>query len=96
MTPGRSACGGSDPGLPPSLRVGRDRDPNPADELVVTDIVPARDELIGRGVEVSEIRHVNTDGWQPGPSPTRGKYEPYAEFADPDGNSWMLQEVPAP
>ncbi|HEY3629593.1 MAG TPA: VOC family protein [Jatrophihabitantaceae bacterium] len=62
--------------------------------LVVTDIVAARDELIGRGVEVSEIRHVDADGWHAGPSPTRGKYESYAEFADPDGNSWMLQEVP--
>jgi predicted enzyme related to lactoylglutathione lyase len=64
--------------------------------LVVSDIGAARDELIGRGVEVSEIRHVNADGWQPGPSPARGKYESYAEFADPDGNSWLLQEVPAP
>jgi len=35
-------------------------------------------------------------GWQPGPSPGRGKYESFADFKDPDGNTWVLQEVPAP
>src|SRR6266536_2780851 len=55
--------------------------------LVVADIVAARDELVGRGVDVSEIRHMGPDGWQPGPSPARGKFESYADFADPDGNT---------
>ncbi|HEY7048732.1 MAG TPA: glyoxalase superfamily protein [Jatrophihabitantaceae bacterium] len=63
--------------------------------LVVADIVAARDELVGRGVEVGEIRHMGPDGWQPGPHPGRGKYESFADFEDPDGNTWVLQEVPA-
>ena len=63
--------------------------------LIVTDIVAARAELVGRGVEVSDIRHMGPDGWQPGPSPGRGKYESFADFKDPDGNTWVLQEVPA-
>ena len=64
--------------------------------LVVTDIVAAREELVSRGVEVSDIRHFDREkgSWQPGPDPARGKYGSYADFADPDGNTWVLQEVP--
>jgi catechol 2,3-dioxygenase-like lactoylglutathione lyase family enzyme len=60
--------------------------------LVVTDIIAARDELHGRGVEVSEIRHMTPRGWQPGVDPTRADYGSFADFADPDGNTWVLQE----
>jgi len=62
--------------------------------LVVTDIEATRDELVGRGVEVGEIRHFDrTDpGWRSGPHPEHGDYESFAEFADPDGNTWVLQE----
>jgi catechol 2,3-dioxygenase-like lactoylglutathione lyase family enzyme len=60
--------------------------------LVVTDIVAAREELIGRGVEVGDVRHIENGEWQPGPAPGRGNYESYADFADPDGNRWVLQE----
>lgn len=60
--------------------------------LVVTDIVDARDELVGRGVEVSEIRHMSATGWQPGPHPKRADYGSFADFSDPDGNTWVLQE----
>lgn len=60
--------------------------------LVVTDIVDARDELVGRGVEVSEIRHMSATGWQPGPHPERADYGSFADFSDPDGNTWVLQE----
>ena len=62
--------------------------------LVVTDIVAARDELVGRGVEVSEIRHFDRAAgeWQPGPDPERSDYNSFADFADPDGNTWVLQE----
>ena len=63
--------------------------------LVVTDIVAARDELVGRGVEVGEIRHLGPDGWGPGPDPAHQKYNSFADFSDPDGNTWILQEVPA-
>ena len=62
--------------------------------LVVEDIVAARDELVGRGVAVSEIRHMGQGGWEPGPHPGHGRYESFADFQDPDGNTWVLQEVP--
>ena len=61
--------------------------------LVVTDIEAARAELVGRGVEVGEIRHMTPDGWQPGPDPEHARYNSFADFADPDGNTWVLQEV---
>ena len=66
--------------------------------LVVTDIVAARDELVGRGVEVSDVRHMSPEGWKPGPHPERSDYESFADFSDPDGNTWVLQERkdPAP
>ena len=60
--------------------------------LVVTDIEAARTELVGRGVEVSEIRHMTPDGWQPGRDPNRADYNSFADFSDPDGNTWVLQE----
>ncbi len=60
--------------------------------LVVTDIVAAREELVGRGVEVSDVRHIEDGEWRPGPDPERRNYQSYADFADPDGNTWVLQE----
>ena len=64
--------------------------------LVVDDIEAARAELVGRGVAVSEIRHMGPGGWQPGPDPERRDYGSFADFADPDGNTWVLQEVRRP
>ena len=61
--------------------------------LVVTDIVAARDDLVKRGVEVSEVRHLESGTWVPGPHPQRANYESFAQFNDPDGNAWVLQEV---
>jgi catechol 2,3-dioxygenase-like lactoylglutathione lyase family enzyme len=60
--------------------------------LVVTDIDAVRDELRGRGVEVSDIRHMGAGGWQPGVDPERRDYASFADFSDPDGNTWILQE----
>jgi catechol 2,3-dioxygenase-like lactoylglutathione lyase family enzyme len=60
--------------------------------LVVTDIEAAHAELTGRGVPVSGIRHITENGWTPGVHPKRGDYESFADFADPDGNTWVLQE----
>jgi len=60
--------------------------------LVVTDIVAARDELVGRGVAVGEVRHIAGGEWASGPHPERGDYNSFADFADPDGNTWVLQE----
>jgi len=64
--------------------------------LVVSDIEAARAELIGLGVEVSEVFH-RAVGEAPrrGPHPQRQTYSSYATFSDPDGNGWLLQEVTA-
>ena len=68
--------------------------------LVVSDIQAARDELIGRGVQVSEVFHEGEGGARfhdpgrlSGPSPDRSTYGSFAEFSDPDGNTWLLQEI---
>ena len=62
--------------------------------LIVDDIEAARDELIGRGVEVGEIWHLEIGkGPVPGLDPERTSYASRATFADPDGNTWMLQEI---
>jgi catechol 2,3-dioxygenase-like lactoylglutathione lyase family enzyme len=64
--------------------------------LVVTDIAAARELLVGRGVEVSEIRHMTPSGWQPGVDPQGADYNSFADFADPDGNTWEIQERRSP
>jgi catechol 2,3-dioxygenase-like lactoylglutathione lyase family enzyme len=61
--------------------------------LVVTDIDEAVAELRDRGVEAAEPRHMGPDGWVPGPHPERADYGSFSELADPDGNTWVLQEV---
>lgn len=61
--------------------------------LVVDDVVAAREELKGRGVEVGEVKHVADGAWRPGLHPGRPNYGSFAEFSDPDGNMWLVQEV---
>jgi len=71
--------------------------------LVVADIGAAREELAGRGVEVSDVFHPETPGaqFQPdgtsgrvsAPAPDHASYSSFATFSDPDGNGWLLQEV---
>jgi len=61
--------------------------------LVVPDIIAARAELAARGVKVSEVRHIANGAWTPGLDPNRANYMSFAEFSDPDGNLWLLQEV---
>jgi catechol 2,3-dioxygenase-like lactoylglutathione lyase family enzyme len=62
--------------------------------LVVDDIAAARADLIARGVEVSEIWHIEPgQGRVPGVDPERRSYFSRASFADPDGNTWTLQEI---
>jgi catechol 2,3-dioxygenase-like lactoylglutathione lyase family enzyme len=66
--------------------------------LAVDNVDAARADLIGRGVDVSEVFHgkgynAGTDGRVPGPDPERGSYKSWASFRDPDGNEWLLQEV---
>jgi catechol 2,3-dioxygenase-like lactoylglutathione lyase family enzyme len=62
-------------------------------ELVVSDIDAARADVIRRGVEVSDVFHRDGGQLLPGPDPERRSYLSYASFSDPDGNSWLLQEV---
>jgi hypothetical protein len=73
--------------------------------LIVSDIAAARDELRGRGVEVSEVFHsdgVSAGTDEPylfgrrrisGPDPKQGSYRSFASFRDPDGNGWLFQEI---
>ena len=65
--------------------------------LVVTDLEAARSQLLERGVEVGKIRHKTPigdwdGGFAPGLDPARGNYASFADFSDPDGNGWILQE----
>jgi RimJ/RimL family protein N-acetyltransferase/catechol 2,3-dioxygenase-like lactoylglutathione lyase family enzyme len=62
--------------------------------LVVDDIVAMREDLMKRGVEVSEIWHLDrSKGRVEGMDPKRTSYANRATFADPDGNTWILQEI---
>src|ERR1700722_19258400 len=64
--------------------------------LVVSDIVAAHDDLVRRGVEVSDMWHgapVPPEARIPGPDPARTSYGSFFAFSDPDGNAWIVQEV---
>jgi catechol 2,3-dioxygenase-like lactoylglutathione lyase family enzyme len=71
--------------------------------LIVAEIEAARDELLARGAEISEVFHAGTPGAQfqrddtsgrlSGPATDRASYSTFASFSDPDGNGWLLQEV---
>ncbi len=62
--------------------------------LVVEDIVAAREDLVVRGVAVGEIWHLEPGrGRVAGVDPQRRSYFSRASFSDPDGNTWVLQEV---
>ena len=100
------------PGSPSSVIFGRNvtaAKPGSAQGLylIVSDIATARNALISRGVEVSDVfhaggKHAGTD--EPyisgrarvnGPDPDHGSYGSFASFGDPDGNGWLFQEVTA-
>ncbi len=71
--------------------------------LIVSDIGAARGELVARGVKISEVFHAGTPGAQfqldstsgrlNGPAPDHASYSSFASFSDPDGNTWLMQEV---
>jgi len=65
--------------------------------LIVSDIEVSRTELVNRGVNVTEVFHKGAlaNSRLSGPDPARHSYASYASFSDPDGNSWLLQEVTA-
>ena len=93
LTPPGSSC---------SIQIGKGLSNAPVGSLrntflVVTDLDAARNRLLERGVEVSEIRHKTPiDAWDggfaPGLDPAHRDYASFANFSDPDGNSWVLQE----
>ena len=67
--------------------------------LIVSDIQAAHDELVARGVAVSDVFHfagwnrLNPNGRVAGPAPDRRSYGSFVSFSDPDGNGWLVQEV---
>ena len=64
--------------------------------LIVSDIEAAHHQLAGRGIEVSDIWHgppFPVQARQPGPDPERTSYGSFFYLADPDGNTWLVQEV---
>ncbi len=64
--------------------------------LTVSDIESAHDELIGRGINASEVWHgapFPPEARLTGPDPTRTSYGSFFSFDDPDGNAWIVQEV---
>jgi len=63
--------------------------------LVVADIDAARTELAGRGVEPGPVVHFDQGRQVDGPDPQRADYNSFFEFHDPDGNGWLVQDVPS-
>ena len=61
--------------------------------LCVDDIVAAREELVARGAEPSEPFHFGPEGQAPGLHPEREGYGTFMTLNDPDGNTWLIQEV---
>ena len=94
LTPPGSAC---------SIQIGvglTDASPGSArvTYLAVTDIEAARQQLAESGVAVSPVRHKSpiekwSGDWIPGIDPERRDYASVADFADPDGNTWVIQEI---
>jgi len=93
LTPPGSSC---------SIQIGKGLTDAPVGSLrnvylVVTDLEAVRNDLRERGVDVGEIRHKTPirawdGGFASGLDPARGDYASFANFSDPDGNSWVLQE----
>ncbi len=61
--------------------------------LIVRDIEAACAELSARGVDVGPLHHFVDGQETPGAHPDRGDYESFSSFQDPDGNTWVLQEI---
>ena len=96
--PGARGVQFTPPGSPASIQFGKGintmTEPLQGLILVVDDLEAARDDLIGRGVDVGEIWHLDlAKGPQPGPDPQNSTYANRASFADPDGNQWVLQQI---
>jgi catechol 2,3-dioxygenase-like lactoylglutathione lyase family enzyme len=93
LTPPGSSC---------SIQIGKGLTDAPVGSLrsvflVVSDLEAARSRLLERGIKISEMRHKTPigawdGGFAPGLDPKRGDYASFANFSDPDGNTWVLQE----
>ena|SRR3984893_2811257 len=90
------------PGSPASIHFGKgltSAAPGAAQNLylVVSDIEAARAELVERGAKVGDVFHRAGPGQPPvnGRDPARRSYVSFASFSDPDGNTWLLQEITA-
>ena len=94
------------PGSPCSILFGKGLTPSPPGtaqflHLVVSDIEAARNELISKGIDASEVFHDAAGGYNrfdrdaraSGPDPQRRSYASFVTFNDPDGNGWLLQEI---
>jgi catechol 2,3-dioxygenase-like lactoylglutathione lyase family enzyme len=88
------------PGSPCSIHFGKGITPATPGSfknmyLVVRDMEAARRDLNARGAKVSESFHFNGFGTPPvpGPEPAGRTYGTFATFSDPDGNTWLLQEI---
>jgi catechol 2,3-dioxygenase-like lactoylglutathione lyase family enzyme len=88
------------PGSPASVTFGQGvttAAPGSAEAgLIVSDIEAAHDELAGRGIDVSDIWHgppFPVEARQPGPDPEHTSYGSFFSLTDPDGNTWLVQEV---
>jgi len=88
------------PGSPTSIHFGKGVTPAAPGSvknlyLVVSDIEAARAELMAGGATVSQAFHFTSFGGPPTPGrdPNGRSYGTYASFSDPDGNSWLLQEI---
>ena len=87
LTPPGSAC---------SIAIGKgviDAPPGSVQglQLVVPDVDAAREQLLERGVEASEVQHFDGSAWRTGGG---GDWNSFAFFSDPDGNGWVLQQSP--
>jgi catechol 2,3-dioxygenase-like lactoylglutathione lyase family enzyme len=87
------------PGSPSSIHFGKGITPMApgslqGTDLVVADVETAREALVRRGATVSEVFHFDADRQRvPGRHPQGLSYRSFATFSDPDGNSWLLQEI---
>ena len=96
--PGSGVVQLTPPGSGCSVQFGKNRTsaaPGSAEGLwlIVSDIQAALDKLAAAGVEVGEVFHVGAKGKVNGLDPVRRSYSSFASFKDPDGNSWLLQEI---
>lgn len=64
-------------------------------QVVVRDIEEARRQLHAGGVQASDFFHFEDGVQVDRPAPGRGDYETFLSFGDPDGNLWLVQEVPS-